>query len=85
MEIKEALEEIQKLEGFGTQRELAKSLGISPPQLSNYIHGKSLPSLNMAGKLYARYGFQIEPFTEKALQKEADYIEVVDKTGSLFE
>ena len=38
-----------------TQKSLAKDLGISPSILSNYITGKNIPEMELAGKIIKRF------------------------------
>ena len=67
MLIKEALEEIIERENLPDQYEVAKSIGVSQPTISNYKKGRTYPQLDIAALIYGRYGLRCEPFTEQAL------------------
>jgi len=73
MLITEALEVIKDIEKESNQYKLAKLLRVSQGTISNYTkHGK-YPDLRAAGYIWGKYGIQVEPFTEKALEKEWEY------------
>lgn len=38
-------------QSFMTQNEIAKCLGIHPAQISRYVHGKKMPSLDTLARL----------------------------------
>ena len=73
MTITEALGKIDEQLGFNNQYKMAKHLQVSQGTISNYYKLGAYPSLRVAGFIYGEYGFQIEPFTEKALKKEWEY------------
>jgi len=77
MEIQEAIAIIQEKEGLHGQEEVAKHLKVSQPTISNYMAGRSQPTLSVAAMIYGMYGIQCEPFTKKALQKELDFLNKV--------
>ena len=70
MLINEALELIKKEKGLQDQYDLSRELGVSQATVSNYVNGKSYPTLSVASKIYGEYGHRVEPFTEWALQKD---------------
>ena len=74
MLISEAIEKIMIEFRVADQYEMSKILGVSQGTISNYIKGKTYPSLSVAAKIYGRYGYRVEPYTEKALEKEWDFI-----------
>ena len=74
MLVKEALEQIKVKEGINDQYEVARTLGVSQPTISNYYKGTSYPNLEVASAIYGRWGLRCEPYTEWALKKEWELV-----------
>lgn len=74
MQIVEALQLIEEEEGIKDQYEMAAVLNVSQGTVSNYHKKDKYPTLTVAARIYGKWGHQVEPFTEKALAKEWDYI-----------
>jgi len=74
MLIIEALEIIKTDEGLDDQYSVAQMIGVSQGTISNYMKGNKYPNLNVAGTIYMHWGLVVEPFTETAVIKEAEYI-----------
>ena len=72
--MKDALEKIMEEKAITKQKEMAEYLDISQGQVSNYMMNKSYPALRVAAVIYGRFGYQVEPYTEKALKKEWEYL-----------
>lgn len=72
MLIKDAIEEIKEVTGAKDQYEVADVIGTSQGTVSNYMKGRSYPTLEIAARIYNEFNIRCEPFTEWALQ---DYIE----------
>jgi len=73
MLISEAIAKIKEQLKLKDQYEVARTLGISQATVSNYMKGKSYPTLSVATKIYGEYGYRVEPFTESALKKEWEF------------
>ena len=74
MLVGEAIESIMGAYNIKDQYAMAKTLGVSQGTISNYIKGTTYPTLLVAARIYGEYGYRVEPFTEKALKKEWEYI-----------
>ena len=74
MLVKDALLKIKDDLKLQDQYDMAKVLGVSQGTISNYMKGKSYPTLLIAARIYGEFGYRVEPFTEDALKKEWEYI-----------
>lgn len=74
MYVAEALALIEESEDVKDQYEMAGLLEVSQGTISNYHKKGRYPTLLVAAKIYGLYGHVVEPFTEKAVAKEWEYI-----------
>jgi len=75
MLIVEAIDIIKDKEQIDDQYSIAQIIGVSQGTISNYLKGDKYPNLSVAGNIYLNWELVVEPFTERAVKREAEYLE----------
>jgi len=74
LNIDEAIKYIMEKYDIVDQYTMAKEIDVSQATISNYIKGNQYPKLVTAARIYHKYNVMVEPFTDKAIIKEWNFI-----------